>query len=211
MNLVVFGASGGTGRELVRQALAQGHHVTAFVRDPRSFPEHDALRVVVGDATDAQPVTNAIIGQDAVLSALGSRSLGDRTLLPESMKQILPAMKLNGVRRLIVLGAAGVGPGAANNLSAPTRLVMQLVGATLLRNPFASQRAMQELIRRSDRDWTIVQPPRLLNSAGRGIWRVEADALPAGGVRIARADLATFMLAQLGSAEWVRKSPFVAW
>jgi len=211
MNLVVFGASGGTGRELVRQALAQGHHVTAFVRNPRSLTAQEAVRVVVGDATDAQLVANAIIGQDAVLSALGPRSLGDRTLLPESMKQILPAMKLNGVRRLIVLGAAGVDPGAGKNLSAPARLMMQLVGATILKNPFASQRAMQELIRRSDREWTIVQPPKLLNTEGRGLWRVDADALPPGAVRIARADVAAFMLAQLSSTEWVRKAPFIAW
>lgn len=211
MNLVVFGASGGTGRELIRQALAQGHHVTAFVRNPRSFPAQEGLRVVVGDATDAQPVANAIIGQDAVLSALGSRSLGDRTLLPESMKQILPAMKLNGVRRLVVLGAAGVYAGAGRNLSAPARLMMKVVGATILKNPFASQRAMQELIRRSDRDWTIVQPPRLVNAEGRGIWRVDAAALPSGAVRIARADVAAFMLAQLSSTEWMRKSPFIAW
>jgi putative NADH-flavin reductase len=211
MNLVIFGASGGTGRELVRQALAQGHHVTAFVRNPRSLTSQGPVRVVVGDSTDAQPVANAIIGQDAVLSALGARSLGDRTLLPESMKQILPAMKLNGVRRLIVLGAAGVDPGAGRNLSAPARLMMKLVGATILKNPFASQRAMQELIRRSDREWTIVQPPKLLNTEGRGIWRVDADALPPGAVRIARADVAAFMLAQLSSTEWVRKAPFVAW
>lgn len=211
MNLVIFGASGGTGRELVRQALAQGHHVTAFVRNPRSLTSQGPVHVVVGDSTDAQPVANAIIGQDAVLSALGARSLGDRTLLPESMKQILPAMKLNGVRRLIVLGAAGVGPGAGKNLSAPARLMMKLVGSTILKNPFASQRAMQELIRRSDREWTIVQPPKLLNTEGRGIWRVNADALPPGAVRIARADVAAFMLAQLSSTEWVRKAPFVAW
>jgi len=68
MNLVVFGASGGTGRELVRQALAQGHHVTAFVRNPRSLTVQGAVRVVVGDATDAQPVANAIIGQDAAFA-----------------------------------------------------------------------------------------------------------------------------------------------
>lgn len=211
MNIVVFGASGGTGRELVRQALEQGHGVTAFVRNARAFATQDNLRVPIGDVTDAQAVTNAIIGQHAVLSALGARSLGDRTLLPQAMQQILPAMKMNGVRRLIVLGAAGVHPGAAKNLSAPPRLIMHLVGATLLKNPFAAQRAMQELIHRSDTDWTIVQPPRLLNHAGRGTWRVDADALPAGGLTIARADVAAFMLAQLNSAEWIRKSPFIAW
>lgn len=211
MKIVVFGASGGTGRELVRQGLAAGHQVTAFVRDPHSMPAQSGLRIALGDATDSQPVTNAMIGQEAVLSALGSRSLGDRTLLPAAMKQILPAMKANRVRRLIVLGASGVAPDAAKNLSAPVRLLQKVIAATVLKNPFESQRAMQELIRQSDTDWTIVQPPRLLNSPGRGTWRVGADALPPRGLTIARADVATFMLAQLSSPEWIRKSPYIAW
>lgn len=211
MKIVVFGASGGTGRELVRQGLAAGHQITAFVRDPHSMPAQSGLRIAIGDATDPQPVTNAIIGQDAVLSALGPRTLAKDPLLPESMKHILAAMQQHGVRRLIVLGASGVAPDAAKNLSALVRLLQKVIAATVLKNPFASQKAMQELIRRSDTDWTVVQPPRLLNSPGRGAWRVGVDALPPRGLTIARADVAAFMLAQLGSPEWVRKSPYISW
>jgi putative NADH-flavin reductase len=210
MKIVVFGASGGTGRELVKQARAQGHEVTVLVRNPAAFTGGDGLRVVVGDARDAKAVALAIPGQDAVLSALGG-TLGDDTMLPEAIGHILAAMKQEGVRRLIVLGASGVFPGAAKRLSAGTQLLLRVVEATILKKPFRAQRAMQMRIEASDTDWTVVQPPRLLNKPGTGKIRVDGEALPAGGVQIARADVATFMLAQLGSAEWVRKSPFIAW
>lgn len=210
MNLVIFGASGGTGRELVRQGLAQGHSITVFVRNPAAFTGHEGLRVVVGDARDAQAVAQAIPGQDAVLSALGG-TLGDDSLLPESMQHILAAMKQNGVRRLIALGASGVWPGAARRLSAGAQFFLRIIQATVLKKAFASQRAMQLRIQASDVDWTVVQPPRLLNAPGRGQYRVDGEALPAGGTTIARADVASFMLEQLSSTEWVRKSPFIAW
>jgi putative NADH-flavin reductase len=210
MKIVIFGASGGTGRELVKQALAQGHEVTVFVRNPAAFTGGDRLRVVVGDALDAKAVAQAIPGQDAVLSALGG-TLTDDTLLPESIGHILAAMKQEGVRRLIVLGASGVWPGAAKNLSAATRFFLRVLETVILKKPFRAQRAMQTRIQASDTDWTVVQPPRLLNKPGTGQIRVDGEALPAGGTTIARADVATFMLAQLTSALWVRKSPFIAW
>ncbi len=195
----------------MRQGLAQGHEVTVFVRNPQSFTGADRLRVVVGDALNDKSVATAIAGQQAVLSALGARSLADETLLPESMKHILAAMKQQGIGRLIVLGASGVWPGASRRLSTPMRLLAKLLDATLLKSPFAAQRAMQLIIQASGVDWTIVQPPRLLNVPGRGQYRIDADALPVDGTRIARADVATFMLAQLASTEWIRQSPFIAW
>lgn len=210
MKIVVFGASGRTGRELVRQGLAQGHTVTVFVRNPTAFIGSEQLRVVAGDARDGPAVAQAIRGQDAVLSALGG-TLRDDSLLPEAMQHILTAMQENGVPRLIVLGASGVWPGAAARLPLAARLFLPVIEATVLKRPFKSQRAMQMLIRESATEWTVVQPPRLLEEPGRGRYRVDGEALPANGTTIARADVAAFMLAQLGSREWVRRSPFVAW
>ncbi len=211
MKIVVFGASGGTGQELVRQGVAQGHEVSAFVRNPESMARVSGIRMAVGDARNAEAVASAVQGQDAVLSALGSRSLRDSTLLPEAMAGILAAMRQHGVRRVIVLGAAGAWPGASSKVSSVGKVIVGLLGTTLLRHPFAAQRAMQEQIRASDLDWTIAQPPFLLSAPGRGTYRVDGDSLPSRGMRIARADVAAFMLAQLGSAEWVRKAPFLAW
>jgi putative NADH-flavin reductase len=210
MKIVVFGASGGTGRELVNQGREQGHDVTVFVRNPASFTGGDRLRVVVGDALDDKAVAAAMAGQDAVLSALGG-ALSDDTLLPESIGHILAAMKSQGVRRLIVLGASGVWPGAAKRLSSAAQLFLRIIQATVLKKPFRAQRAMQMRIQASDTDWTVVQPPRLLNKPGTGKFRVDGEALPQNGTTIARADVATFMLAQLTSSEWSRKSPFIAW
>lgn len=210
MKIVIFGASGGTGRELVRQGLAQGHEVTVFVRNPAAFTGGDELRVVVGDARDGQAVAQAIPGQDAVLSALGG-TLSDDSLLPDSMRHIVAAMKEAGVRRIIALGASGVWPGAAKRLSSVAQLFLRVIQATVLKKAFQAQRAMQMLLQASDTDWTVVQPPRLLNTPGRGQYRVDGEALPAGGATIARADVASFMLAQLTSREWVKKAPFIAW
>lgn len=210
MRIVVFGASGGTGRELVKQGLALGHDVTVFVRNPAAFTSGDRLHIVVGDARNGKAVAPAIGGQDAVLSALGG-TLGDDTLLPESMEHILAAMKQARVRRLIVLGASGVWPGATKRLSAPMRAMARVFDATLLKKPFQAQRAMQTKIQASDTEWTVVQPPRLVNKPGTGRFRVDGEALPAGGVQIARADVAAFMLEQLSSTLWLRKAPFIAW
>ena len=210
MKIVVFGASGGTGRELVQQGRAQGHEVTAFVRNPASLTGGDKLRVVVGDARDGKAVAAAIPGQDAVLSALGG-GLGDDSLLPEAMGHILAAMKQEGVRRLVALGASGVWPGAAKRLSPAAQLFLRMIEATVLKKPFQAQRAMQMRIEASETEWTIVQPPRLVNKPGRGTYRVDGEALPAHGSTIARADVAAFMLAQLSNDEWVKKSPFIAW
>lgn len=210
MKIVIFGASGGTGRELVRQGLALGHEVTAYVRNPARMAGQP-VRVAVGDARDAEGVAGAMAGQEAVLSALGSRDLRDGTFLPEAMTGILAGMGRHGVRRLIVLGAGGIWPGSTRKLAWPGKLMVALMDATLLKRPFEAQRAMQGLIRGSDTDWTVVQPPMLLNAPGRGQYRVDGEALPPHGRRIARADVAHFMLAQLRSAEWVGKSPFLAW
>ncbi|MGC2636732.1 MAG: NAD(P)H-binding protein, partial [Acidobacteriaceae bacterium] len=106
---------------------------------------------------------------------------------------------------------SGVWPGAGKRLSRAAQLFLRVIQATVLKKPFHSQRKMQEMVRVSDTEWTVVQPPRLLNSQGRGTWRVDGDALPAHGTTIARADVASFMLQQLTTREWVRKSPFVAW
>lgn len=210
MKIVIFGATGGTGRELVKQALAAGHEVTAFARNPAKIVAEQKLKAIAGDALDGNAVGNAITGQEAVISALGSRSLNDAVLLPHSMTHILAAMKKSGVRRLIVMGASGTMPQAEERLSPLKRTLFQFGKATLLRKPFASQTAMQKMVRVSEIDWTIVQPPRLMNKPGTGRVRVDGEALPANGTHIPRADVATFMLAQLTSPEWVRRDVYIA-
>jgi len=212
MKLVVFGASGGTGQHLVQQALAQGHTVTAFARrlDSILAAPSPGLTVLPGDIHDSAAISGAIAGQDAVLSALGARTLGRSDVLEAGVRNILAGMATHGLSRIIVLGAAGAGQDAGQHLGAATRLLLKFVKATVLREPFRSQREQERLLEGSTVQYTIVRPPRLLDRPAFGRYRVQEDGLPPGGTTIPRVDVADFMLRQLTDTAWLRKSPYIA-
>ena len=153
MKLVIFGATGGTGRHLVEQALAEGHQVTAFARRPAALQvRHDRLRIAAGDVSDAAQVESAIEGQDAVLSALGATK--KQAICADGMANILAAMRRAGVRRVIVLSAFGASD--SHDRSLYTRLLWLFI-----RERMADKDRMEQLIKRSDLEWTLVRPPRL--------------------------------------------------
>jgi len=208
----VFGASGGTGQQLVQQALAAGHVVTAFARRLESIGAAPApgLTVAQGDIHDSAAVSAAIAGQDGVLSALGARTLGRSDVLEVGVKNILSGMERHGVRRIIVLGASGAVEDATRQQSAFTRLLLKLFIVTLLRHPFRSQREQERLLAASPTEYTIVRPPRLVDRPAIGHYRVQADGLPPRGTTIPRADVAVFMIRQLTDTSWVRKGPYLA-
>jgi len=212
VKLVIFGASGGTGQHLVQQALARGHTVTAFARRPDSImaAPSPGLTVVQGDLHDAAAVSAVIAGNDAVLSGLGARTLGRSDVLEVGVRNILAGMAAHGVRRMIVLGASGATADATQHQGAGTRLLLKVLSATILREPFRSQRAQEKQLEASATDYTVVRPPRLLNGPFTGRYRVQEDGLPPGGVTINRADVAHFMLRQLTDSSWIRKGPYVA-
>lgn len=212
MKVIIFGASGGTGQFLVQEALAQGHTATAFARRPDSILAAPApnLTVVQGDVYNASAVSAAIAGHDAVLSALGARSLGHSDLLEVSMRNILAGMAAHGVSRIIVLGASGAAKNAAQHQGILASLFLKLVENTILREPFRSQENQVCLLEASKAEYTIVLPPRLLNRPAIGHYRVQEDGLPPGGLTIPRADVAEFMVRQLTDATWIRKAPYVA-
>lgn len=212
MKLVIFGASGGTGQHLVQQALARGHTVTAFARQPDSIlaAPSPGLIVVQGDVHDAAAVSAVIAGNDAVLSGLGARNLGGSDVLEVGVRNILAGMAAHGVRRIIVLGASGASADAARHQGAGTRLLLKLITATILKEPFRSQREQERQLAASATDYTVVRPPRLLNGPFTGHYRVQEDGLPPDGVRINRADVADFMLRQLTETAWIRKGPYLA-
>ena len=201
MKLIVFGATGGTGRELVTQGLAAGHEVTAFVRDAAALTGTQA-RVVTGDALDATAVASAIAGHDAVLSALGTRPWRHVDISSGGIAAILPAMQANGVRRVIAMSSQGVGDSKLGALGK--------VAGLALRRAFRDKLEMERLLEASDREWIVVRPGLLTSGQPRGQWRTgEGDALRGG--RISRADVAAFMLAQLASDDWLRKRPVLVW
>jgi putative NADH-flavin reductase len=209
MKIIVFGASGKTGKEIVSQAAAQGISTTAFVRDPQSMGQHQNVKVMPGDVLDARAVAEAIPGHQAVISALGARTLGKSELLAHALPNILAGMRENYIARLIVLGAAGVYPGACKYQNALTSMAFWTIRHTILRNPFKDQAAQERLLARSDADYTIVRPPRLTDGPYTGRYRVLPDALPSGSRRISRADVAHFMLQQLTDPRFHRQGPYI--
>ncbi len=210
MRLTIFGATGATGMQLVRQGLAQGHQLTCLVRDPATAKLPVEVAQVKGDVRDADIVARAIAESNAVLSALGSRSLGKSDLLDRATANILSGMKQHGLRRVIILGAAGAAPGADKYMSHANRFVLEIIRHTLLKYPFLDQAAQEHRLKTSELDYTIVRPPRLTNGPYTGRYRIEADGLPKGAKSIARADVADFMLKQLDDQRFLRSGVYVA-
>ena len=206
-NLLVFGASGPTGRQVVTQALTRGYRVTAFVRDPARFPVNDtALRVVRGDTVeDPQSVRSALQGQDAVISTLGvGKSFASRHLIEQSMASIVREMESAGVKRLVLTSAFGVGSSWAD-----TPLVPRLFIKTLLRDVYADKHAGEVLVHRSRLDWTVVYPTGLTDRPATGVYRAGEHLELRGFPTISRADVAHFLVAQVGDPTYLRKAVLV--
>jgi putative NADH-flavin reductase len=208
MNVLVLGATGRTGRELLAQGVERGHVMTALVRDPDKLAvEHEPLRVVTGGATDAAALDEALKDQDAVICALGPTSpaaLVSCDLMRATTRAIVPVMKRRGVDRLVMLSALGVGASAPY---APA--LLRIAFRTLLGTVGRDKAAAEEHLRASDVDWTLVYPPSLTNGPRTGTYRA-VEALDLGGLpKISRADVADFMLAQLEEPEFSRKAAIV--
>ena len=210
MNLTVFGATGGIGREIVRQALGAGHRVTAVVRDPaRLNVTGDGLEVFRADLTDPDELRAAVGGRDAVLSGLGARSRKDAGVATRLTRTVLRAMESEGVRRLLVVSAGPVGP-AAEGDGALDRAMRGVVSA-VLKDIYTDLRGMEDELARSGTDWTSVRPPRLQNKPLTGRYRTVVGGFPPKGRFIARADVAHAMLSMIDSEETLKQGVGVAY
>jgi len=193
MKLVIFGATGKTGIELVKQALDEGHAVTAFVRDPaRLAIEDENLTFVKGDVFDPVSVTQAVQGQDAVVCVLGAGSdLKKTTVRTTGTINIISGMQKNNVERLIVVTAMGVGE-SWDSLS----LFNKFFFATLLRSSRADHESQEAAVKESGLDWTIVRPSGLTDTHRTGVYDV-GENIPAKTSKIARADVADLIIKEL--------------
>ncbi|MFE1312337.1 NAD(P)-dependent oxidoreductase [Streptomyces sp. NPDC058755] len=210
MKLTVFGATGGIGREIVRQALGAGHQVTAVVRDPaRLDVTGDALEVFRADLTDPQELRAAVAGRDAVLSGLGARSRKDAGVAARLTRTVLEAMEAAGVRRLLVVSAGPVGPEPEND-GFLDRGMRGLVSA-ILKDVYADLREMEAELARSGTDWTSVRPPRLQDKPLTGRYRTVVGGFPPRGRFIARADVAHAMLSMIDDMGTVKQGVGVAY
>jgi putative NADH-flavin reductase len=212
MKIAIFGGNGATGMLLIKRCLAAGHEVTALLRKPESFPLRNEVHVIQGSPFDLAAAVQTVEGADVVLSALGANSLRKEDVLERAVPQIVAAMNQTGVRRIIVLGSAGAKPNALDKQPPWRRWIVEhMVYNTFLKWPVASQRAQYAILSRSDLDWTMAMPAMLTNGSGRGTWRIDPDALPRNASRIAREDVADFMMQQIDSAQWIRKAVYIAW
>jgi putative NADH-flavin reductase len=206
--VLIVGATGGTGRQLVAQALERGLTVTALVRNPsRLQVDHRRLTVVQGDVLDATSLEAAMHGQEAVLSALGHRRYFYPTrILSEGTSNILRAMETHRVRRLVCETSLGIGDSSGRMGLYYTFLVIPLI----LPLYFWDKTRQERVIAASNVDWVIVRPGALTNGSKRGRLRHGSRV---GSffwtVRVSRADVAEFMLDQLASNSYLRAAPGV--
>jgi putative NADH-flavin reductase len=204
MRLAIFGATGGTGLELTRQALEHGHNVRVLVRNPNRMPlVNPNMRLVLGNVLDQESVTKTLLGTDAVLSCLGQRNLLKNTrVVSDGTRMILAVMQQHGVRRLVVESAFGAGESLTQ-----ANLVARMVFATLLWAPYEDKNLMEPEVMASGLEWTILRPTRLTNGPQTGRYAVSAGRPAVSSV--SRADVAAAMLRAVEERLWVGESQTV--
>lgn len=206
MKLLLLGATGPTGLQVVRRAHEEGHDITALVRSPEKLPRlDDRLTVIVGDVTDQQTVADAARGQDAVLCTMGTGKSLTSDVVGRTVDALVPALHTAGVDRLVFLSAFGVGR-TKEQASRTQRLFYR----TLLRRVYPDkERADRELLA-SGLDVTLVYPVRLTDQPFDGKYRVGDRFDFAGMPGISRANVAHFMVAQLADPTWSRRIAILA-
>jgi len=216
MKLTVFGASGGTGSQVVSQALDAGHEVVAVVRDPARLPvSHPNLAVVTADVMRSGDITEAVTGRDAIISALGrsrrrqERKTGPATLCADSARAITEAMRVAGSRRLVIVSASGPYADAGDG-PVLRYLAKPILGRTVFRAVWADLVAMEGVVRASGLDWTVLRPPQLTDKPLTGRYRTRQDLNLRRGLRVARADVAHLALAVAGDPSTYRTAIYLA-
>ncbi|MEU2245339.1 NAD(P)H-binding protein [Streptomyces sp. NPDC019224] len=211
MKLTVFGATGGIGQEIVRQAVAAGHEVTAVVRDPArlAVPLPDVTVHTAARVDDPEALRGAVAGRDAVLSGLGPRGRKADGIAERLTRAVLTAMEAEGTRRLLVVSAAPVAPAPADE-PLLDRMMLSVIGA-VLKEVYADLTAMEAALAASATDWTSVRPPKLTNGPLTGTYRTVVGGNPRSGRSISRADVAHAMLALTDDPAAVRQGVGVAY
>jgi len=209
MRITVFGATGGTGKQLVEQALEAGNDVVAYVRNPSKLDmNHKHLTIVQGKLTDQALIERAVRGANAVISVLGPRGGSKSKPLTEGMQNIIAAMKKQGVRRLII--SSTLSAKDPNDLPEfRARALVNLVKLTM-HAVYEEIVSVAETVRASDLDWTIVRLTMLNDKPKSGKVRVGYLGKGEVGTWISRADIADFMLKQVEDTKYLRQAPAIS-
>jgi putative NADH-flavin reductase len=209
MKLIIFGSTGHTGHQVVKQALEQGHEVTAFARNPEKFDQkHEKLQVIEGDVLDFASVERAIQGQDVVLCTLGVPPKDKNNLRANGTKNIIRAMEKTGVKRFICQSSYGIG----DTSDTLPFLMKYLIVPFILRRAFADHEIQENYIKESQLDWIIARPVALTDGEHTGSYQhgFTADNKTVT-FKISRADTADFMLKQLADNNYLHRTPSISY
>ncbi len=221
MKLTIFAATGGVGRQLLEQAIAAGHDVTAVARNPAKLTRQ--VRTVTADLAAADPAAlePAVAGADAVLSGLGPHSNADAGIAAPGTRTIVAAMQATGVRRIVVVSAAPVSTVASpGNPNPPKhdpgdgffmRHLFSRIAAARFGKVYDDLAAMEDILRDSGLDWTVVRPPRLTDGPVTGTYRTAYGQNLRRGLFVSRADVAHLMLRVLGQPETLKQAVGIAY
>jgi len=210
MNILIIGASRGIGLELVKQAIDAGHHVTALMRDKSVFDghPHKRLKVRQGDIMTRNIVEGACVGQDAVCITVGMvPSSKPVSLFSDGARNVLNGMERAGVKRLLVVTGIGAGDSEGHG----GFFYDKVTRPVLLKHVYDDKNRQEELVKVSSCDWTIIRPALLTRTDLTGKYRVLTDLTGIKAGKIARADVAHFMLAELEHPQYIHQTPLLTY
>jgi len=194
LNILVIGANGGIGKQAVEIALQAGHKVIALLRNPAKLAiTHPNLQIIKGDVMSPETFEDYLEGKDAVISALGTNTIRKPTILySEGNKNLLKAMKKKGVRRAFFILASAIEISPV--LPFYVRLAEKYIVQKILRHMYDDLLLMEDIIKETDIDWTIMRPPRLTDKPATGKYRFAINSFLKNCLSISRADVAHFMI-----------------
>ena len=209
MKVLILGATGGTGREIVREARAQGHQAVALVRSKTKAGDIAGAELVEGDARDERALARALEGCSGVISALGTAMSPFRevTLLSVATRALVTAMEAQNVRRLVCITGLGAGDSRGHGGFLFDTLIFPL----LLRKVYDDKNRQEDAVRGSKLDWVLVRPVVLNDKPTRGAVRALTDLSGVHGGTVARGDVAKFVVQQLTDDSWLRRAPLITW
>lgn len=208
--IVVLGANGGIGKQVVIQALAAGHQVTAILRTPFNLTIlHPNLTIVQGDVMQPGSLDKHLQGKGIIVSAIGKNSVKKTTLYSQGNKNLIEAMERTGLKRAFFISASGIDVNPTHSLL--VRLATKYILQNILRNMYADQKIMENLIKKSHIDWTIVRPPKLIDKPQTGKYRLSTDGFLDNGLMISRADVAHFIVHNLNNTAIMHKTVELAY
>ncbi|WP_342085611.1 NAD(P)-dependent oxidoreductase [Dyadobacter sp. OTU695] len=208
--IAVLGANGGIGRQVVELALKEGHKVTAILRNPANMTlQHENLVIVKGDILDPESIAAHLENKDAVISAIGKNSVKRTTLYSQGSQNLIELLKNTNSKRVFFISASGleVNPTHSLQIQLLTRFVLQKI----LRHMYTDLRKMEGIVKQCGLEWTIMRPPQLTDKALTGNYRFEVNHFLPNALKISRADLAHFILHNVGNQQIIKATVEVAY